>query len=372
MLRTIGSDNQVFISGDTTKFARYARVWRITLDRIRLVIAGQVYDNSIPDNDNDDSDSDIEDSITGSYTWISHNTYGKVKIFYESSGNGPQNILFLHTAGSDSRQSHSLMNNAGLQKRCTMYAFDLPGHGRSSLGTKQSIDTYALTENDYIESIDKVLQKIGKKHGELKDLIVSGASMAGHICLALAIHTGSNTMHTPVRGVIPLEGCAHLPTPAAIYNLGSTAAPPSLLDPEKVCGMISPTSPEYFKRQIWWQYSSQANGIFAGDLRFYFKGWDGRGRLEGVDTGVCPVYMLTGEYDYSCTCEASEETARLIGGEAKGGNGDGGGDGGREYVKGVMFEKMEGLGHFPLTENPRRVLPYLERAIEFIQRERRG
>jgi pimeloyl-ACP methyl ester carboxylesterase len=71
---------------------------------------------------------------------------------------------------------------------------------------------------------------------------------------------------------------------------------------------------------------------FHGDLKFYFRRWDGRGRVEKIDTKVRPVYLLTGEYDCSCTPEASAETARKI--------------------PGARFEMMKGLGHFPMTEDP--------------------
>lgn len=49
-------------------------------------------------------------------------------------------------------------------------------------------------------------------------------------------------------------------------------------------------------------------GIFHGDLDFYFGGWDGRSRMSGIDTKKCPVYMLTGEYDWSNTPAMSQET----------------------------------------------------------------
>lgn len=335
MLRVLGPD-QVSVSGDKLSFAQYARVWRIVLDRIRLIVADQVYTASIPD-----GEEEIEDAVTGKYTWINHTDYGKVKIFYEYAGSGPQSLLFLHTAGSDSRQYHSLMNDRSLQEKCTMFAFDLPGHGRSSLGSEQSIDTYALSEDSYIESIAKVIQKVG-----INAPIVCGASMAGHICIALAIRAPE----LGIRGSIPCEGCAHIPAPAEIYSMKGNDS--SILDPEKVCGMIAPTSPEYYKRQIWWQYSSQATGVFLGDLKFYFKGWDGRDRLKDIDTEYCPVYMLTGMFDYSCTTEASKETA--------------------DGIPGAVFEEMKGLGHFPLTENPRGVVGYLHKAIEYIQANRKG
>lgn len=341
MLRVLGPlHKKVHIGGDTTAFAKYARLWRIVLDRMRDVVNSQPVSEAILPGDEDE-----DDCIVGKYVWVEHSEYGKVKIFYETSGTGPgtgrQIILFLHTAGSDSRQYHSLMNSKALRKECTMYAFDLPGHGRSTLGTKQVLEDYSLTEASYLESIRLVIEKL--KLSASDNLIFCGASMAGHVCLAAAIRA----RELGVRGVIPCEGCAHLPLSQPIYEMkGNDSA---ILDPERVCGMIAPTSPEYYKQQIWWQYSSQGTGVFAGDLKFYFKGWDGRDRMSRIDTQYCPVYMLTGEYDYSCTTEASAETARMI--------------------KGAKFEAMKGLGHFPLTENPKAVLPYLLKAVKQIQKE---
>lgn len=322
--RVLGHNEGIAVIGDKQSFGRHARIWRILLDRSRgclseddRVTAGQ----ELPADE-----AAQDDAVTGKYTWIDHSEYGKVKIFYEFAGSGEQTVLFLHTAGSDSRQYHSLMNHEKLQERCQMYAFDLPAHGRSTLGTKQMPQGYALTEDSYLESISKVVKKLG-----LRKTVVCGASMAGHVCLAAAIRARELNIH----GAIPCEGCEHLAFSQPIYEIGGSDV--SLLDPERVCGMCAPTSPEYYKRQIWWQYSSQGYGIFSGDLKFYFRGWDGRGRVETIDTKVCPVYMLTGEYDYSCTVEASKTTAGKI--------------------PGAVFEAMEGLGHFPLTEV--RCLPVL-------------
>jgi len=101
---------------------------------------------------------------------------------------------------------------------------------------------------------------------------------------------------------------------------------------------------------IWHQYSAGAYGLFHGDLDFYNTGWDGRERVGSIDTKQCPVYMLTGEYDYSTTSEMSRATAEKIGG--------------------AKFEVMEQLGHFPATENPKVFVPYLIKAIEWIQSQK--
>lgn len=115
--------------------------------------------------------------------------------------------------------------------------------------------------------------------------------------------------------------------------------------------MMSPMAPVENKQLIWHLYSAQAYGIFHGDLDFYFGGWDGRSRVSGINTAKCPVYMLTGEYDWSNTPAMSQETA--------------------DKIPGAMHTAMEGLGHFPATENPDRFVPYLMEAVQWIAKKRR-
>lgn len=110
--------------------------------------------------------------------------------------------------------------------------------------------------------------------------------------------------------------------------------------------MMALTAPRVNRDLVWHLYSGQAFGRFHGDLDFYFGGWDGRGRVEQIDTKQCPVYMLTGEYDWSTTPELSKSTA--------------------DKIPGAKFTKMLGLGHFPMTENPQRFVTYLIEAIDFI------
>lgn len=74
--------------------------------------------------------------------------------------------------------------------------------------------------------------------------------------------------------------------------------------------------------------------------------------MNSIDTKECPVYMLTGAYDWSNTPAMSQATA--------------------DKIPGAKHQAMEGLGHFPATENPRRFVPYLIEAIEHIQSVRNG
>jgi pimeloyl-ACP methyl ester carboxylesterase len=341
MLRVLGKDAGVEVIGDVESFTKHARLWRIVLDRLRDAANGT--STAQPGSEAYAAADEIDDeSIIGHYTWLIIPPLGKCKIFYEVSGKGDQPILFLHTAGADSRQYHSVMMSKPLQARYKMYAFDLPGHGRSFPGATQYPLGYANSETFYIDCIRQFSAKLG-----LKRTIVTGASMGGQVCLAVALCAEE----LDVRGVIPCEACAFIPSQSGstIYDLQGDEG---ILNAERVCGMISPSSPPIYRRLNWWLYSAQASRIFPGDLKFYFDGWDGRDRMRLIDSQACPVYMLTGEYDYSCSVEMSRETAEMIRRGEKGGN--------------VVFEEMKGLGHFPFSEDPLRFLPYFTRALTYI------
>lgn len=332
MLRIHGKDQDVTISGDAVEFSRAARIWRIVLDKCRSALTGRAksVEDSVP------AAELAQDHLIGRYLHLELPVWGRCKIFYESSGEGDINVVFLHTAGADGRQNHAVMNDPSMRRRCRMFTFDLPSHGRSYPSELQPAQAYANNEDQYVSAIGKFIKALG-----INEPIVCGASMGGHVCLAVA----ARAKELGVRGVIPLEGCDHLPFIQPAYERGGTVND-MILHPERVSGMIAPTAPDYYKRLLWWIYSSQGVGIFEGDLRFYFSGWDGRQHLAAIDTKFCPVYMLTGEFDYSCTAEDSERTA--------------------QQISGAKFQMMTGLGHFPLTEDPEQFLPYMHEALDHV------
>jgi pimeloyl-ACP methyl ester carboxylesterase len=95
---------------------------------------------------------------------------------------------------------------------------------------------------------------------------------------------------------------------------------------------MNPLSPEVHRRRAWWYYSQCAFGVYDGDLQFYSDEWDGPAVAGEIDTAECPVFLLTGEYDYSSPPEATRRLAVRI--------------------PGADFRVMKDLGHFPMTENP--------------------
>jgi pimeloyl-ACP methyl ester carboxylesterase len=87
-------------------------------------------------------------------------------------------------------------------------------------------------------------------------------------------------------------------------------------------------------------------GVFKGDLYFYGIDGDVRAELGRIDTSVCPLYLLTGEYDYSCSPEDTLAVARA--------------------VPGAKVTIMRNLGHFPMSEDPELFLSYLDPVLQEI------
>ncbi len=177
------------VEGDHTAFATWTHVWRRVLELAHDAQCGPMKE--------DEDKQDEKDYLTGRYAYLEAPVWGRCKIFYEYSGEGKQPIIFLHTAGSDSRQYHGVMNNPTMRKKCIMYAFDLPGHGRSFPSKNYSAGAHTTTEDSYVGLIAAFVKDLG-----LRRPIICGASMAGQVCLAVA------TRHKEVGaiGTIPLQG----------------------------------------------------------------------------------------------------------------------------------------------------------------------
>ena len=88
-------------------------------------------------------------------------------------------------------------------------------------------------------------------------------------------------------------------------------------------------------------------GVFTGDLFFYQVDGDIRDRIGAIDTSACPLYLLTGEYDYSASPRDTEAVVAR--------------------VKGARMTVMKGLGHFPMSENPEAFLGYLRPVLKEIR-----
>jgi len=241
------------------------------------------------------------------------------RIFVEEAGQGIP-LLCLHTAGADSRQYRHLMNDAAVTSTYRVIAFDMPYHGRSNPPDEWWLRKYTLTTSDYVAQIRAVWKTL-----ELEQPVVMGCSMGGAIVLKLAAD-----FQRELRGIVGLESSAYAP---GRYNdyLHHPAIHGGELVASYTYGLCAPSSPETSARENWWYYSQSGPGVYAGDVHFYSVDWDGREDVKKIDTRVCKVSLLTGEFDYSCTPDMTRAAAAAI--------------------SGSRLVVMTGIGHFPMIEN---------------------
>ncbi len=241
------------------------------------------------------------------------------RIFVEEAGQGIP-LLCLHTAGADSRQYRHLLNDAAVTAKYRVIAFDMPYHGRSTPPDGWWLKKYALTTSGYVAQIRAVWKAL-----DLTKPVVIGCSMGGAIVLKLAAD-----YQRELRGIVGLESSAYAP---GRYNdyLHHPAIHGGELVASYTYGLCAPSSPEASARENWWYYSQSGPGVYAGDVHFYSIDWDGREDLKKIDTSICKVSLLTGEFDYSCTPDMTRAAAQAI--------------------PGSRLVIMSGMGHFPMIEN---------------------
>ena len=265
------------------------------------------------------------------------------RIYFEEAGEGIP-LVCLHTAGADGRQYRALLNDSEITKRFRVIVFDLPWHGKSSPPPGFEREAYKLTTDLYVDTVMAFCRAL-----ELDRPIVMGCSIGGRAVLHLSLRHGDY-----FRAAIGLQSATHAEAGAdtRLRDLGVLFRP-DVHGQEAAAGtvacLISPTSPNAEKWETLWHYMQGGPAVFMGDLHYYFTEGDLRnGLLDGLDTKRCPLHLLTGEYDLSATPELTAELARL--------------------VKATSFQVMEGLGHFPMSENPqqfrRYLLPVLARIAE--------
>jgi len=308
------------IRGDQLAFAQHCHLARRLLEIGRFVAAHGA--GPVPDSLRPALTEPPPAEIAGRYVGVD-----PWRIHVEQAGQGPD-ILCLHTAGADGRQFHRLMADARITRHWRLTAFDLPWHGRSSSGP----EAWFLDTERYVRII------MGVVAAGLRRPVVLGASMSGEICLELALRHPE-----AFRGIVACEASAHIEgrkTPWADHPQVNQA----IFVPEWIEGLMAPQSPAACAREVCWGYSQGGQATFARDIDFYSGEWDARDRVHRIDTRRCPLWMLTGEYDYSCTAEHSAATAAKI--------------------RGACFQVMQGIGHFPFAENPalfaEHLLPILE------------
>jgi len=262
------------------------------------------------------------------------------RVYYEEAGAGIPMIL-MHTAGTDGRLYRHMLEDPEMTKDFRIVAVDLPYHGKSlpPLEKEWWKEEYKLTTSflfDFMLAMNGAL--------ELDRPVYMGASMGGHLAVDLAISHPES-----FRAVIGLE--AGLDTAeTAPSRLLEWFWHPRIGNEMKAAlmhTMMSPTSPEKYRREVGFVYSQGAPVVFKGDLNYYGGEHDVRETAKTIDTSVCAMYILGGEYDWSGT----PEVCRRL----------------HEAVAGSTYAEMKGLGHFPMTEDPESFKAYLMPVLDDIR-----
>ena len=259
------------------------------------------------------------------------------RVYFEEAGQGIP-LVCLHTAGADGRQFRHLMNDEAVTKNYRVLAFDMPWHGKSLPPAGWHDEEYTLTARGYVDLVMTFIRTLA-----IDRPVVLGCSIGGKIVLELArLHA------TAFRALIGLESADYQ---APWYDDTGWLHRPDVHGGE-VCGalmsgLIAPQSPDETRWDTLWMYMQGGPGVFKGDLFFYRAGGDFRDRVAEIDTSRCPLYLLTGEYDFSCTPADTLRTAAKI--------------------EGARVTIMKEIGHFPMSENPAQFRKYLLPVLDEIK-----
>jgi pimeloyl-ACP methyl ester carboxylesterase len=253
------------------------------------------------------------------------------RIYVESAGAGVP-LLCLHTAGADSRQFRHLLEDPELTSHYRVVAFDLPWHGRSDPPEDWQTQRYALTTETYAATVLAVTDAL-----RLSRPVLLGCSMGGAIALYLASRYGEL-----FTGVCALEGGLGNPGRFVDWTHRADVDHSAFLT-SWVGGLIAPGSPAGPRAQTLWGYAQSGPGVYQGDTYFYSQDLP---RYAGdLGPAGCPLYVFSGEYDYSATTEMSRAAAEQLGGE---------------------LIEMPGRGHFPMSEDPAGFAEYLFPVLDLL------
>ncbi len=258
------------------------------------------------------------------------------RVYIEEAGQGIP-LLCLHTAGSDGRQYRHMMTDPAITDHFRVIAFDLPWHGKSNPPVGFHEEEYRLTSDLYTDAILAVADAM-----ELDRPALIGCSMGGRIVLNLGAHHADR-----FRALIGVECADHQTSWYDTSWLHRGDVHGGEVCAAMVSGLVAPQSPDEYRWETLWGYMQSGPGIFKGDLHFYREDSDYRDRTHLIDTKRCPLYLLTGEYDYSCTPEDTVRTAEAI-------------DGAEAVI-------MKECGHFPMSENPAVFRDYILPVLEQIR-----
>ncbi len=276
--------------------------------------------------------------ISGRYLYLDVDGT-EYRVYLEEAGKGIP-LVCQHTAGADGRQFRHLLEDRDITSRFRVISADLPYHGKSLPPASQRYweEEYKLTQDWFMKYWVRLVNEL-----ELERPVYMGCSMGGHLAGDLALHYPDE-----FRACIGLEASCWSGDMNRLIDEWfnhprlSNASKPALM-----LSLCSPSAPEESVRETVWTYSQGAPVVFAGDLNYYGKEHDLRETAKNIDTSRCMLYVMSGDYDWSAYPAAAQELA--------------------DKVPGAAYTLMEGMGHFPMCEDPAQFKKYLMPVLDDIE-----
>lgn len=277
------------------------------------------------------------DAPVGRYVHLELGGYDH-RIYYETAGEGIP-MLLQHTAGCHGLQWRHLFEVPEITRRFQLIAYDLPFHGKSIPPVDKTwwAEEYRLT-GELVRSVPVML----KRALGLERPVFMGCSVGGVLALDLAYHHPDE-----FRAVISLEGSLKIGTQgdeqlAFLWHPQvSNEFKARLME-----GLMSPTSPQAYRKETSQVYAAGWPPAFLGDLNYYMKEFDLTDKAHEIDTAAVAVHILSGEYDFSGTMEMGQAA--------------------QQTIAGSTYTPMPGLGHFPMSEDPQRFIEFLMPVLDKI------
>lgn len=258
------------------------------------------------------------------------------KVFYFEAGEGIP-VLLQHTAGNENRQWRHLLEDRELTKRFRFIAYDLPSHGKSDppYGRDFFAEDQLLTSDWVTRFVTGLADAL-----DLDRPIFLGCSIGGVIALHLAAKCPER-----FRGVIGLAGA--IPTYGFFHDWWiDPAVNQRMMQAGMIDAVMAPCVSDW-DRQI--NRMAQGSHPLAMRNDLYFWGEDNNdpALADRIDASGLPVYLYAGEYDFTCPPEHVRACAERIGPDAH-------------------YETIEGVGHFPMSEDYVKFRPVLVRTLDAI------
>jgi len=282
------------------------------------------------------------DTAVGRYAYITANDV-EARIYFEQAGTGPIPLLLQATAGADGRQYRHLLADPAMQERFTMYAYDLPYHGKSlpPIGVRWWEQPYLPTRAWLINWVVALAD-----HLELDQPFFMGCSVGGQLALDLAAERADR-----FGAFISLNGWYGSPQVPDTFS-NDLFRWPTISDnyaPSLNFGGTAPNAPEPNAHETYWIYRSGFPGVYAGDNDYFLHEHDLKNNGHKIDALAKPVYVVTGEYDAASADDVN------------------GGPAVERFIPAAKSIILPGLGHFAPCDDPiafnEAILPVLDEVI---------